>query len=378
MITDRQVVATLLKIVKFQVVIRLAVTGNMAFMKRLDRGQVDQARLLSVKVPISHVNLWLIHLYPQLLGQPDNRPTSSRPSGDSSIGRPSDRDDYRRPTQSGDGGRPNIQSMSEINYKEFTFLNQFMISVDGRHPSDIYRPAGNNRPIGGPDNSNVGGDSGRQPGGYDAVPGDNNGSQQRQPTYQGKTSGGGPSSLSPNAGPSQVNRSGGQPDARLPIRTGTDNAVATYPGAPDATTSDVYNAIRNAFKLPPGLCLVRCDTLRSDQQSLTPQQVHDAFTLAGIPSGSQDTSQPSTGRLSPNQLTQYPVGSQTHELPSGSQLGTLQPGGSGQISNVGDQHLVQNRPAGGTPSQIGQHGGDTGGYRYQTPQDRFPGEITSE
>lgn len=246
-----------------------------------------------------------------------------------------------------------------------------MFSVDGRHP-DIYGPSANNRPIGGPDNTNAGGGSGRQPGGYDSISGNNNGSQQRQPTNQGRPSGSGTSPST--AGPLQGSRADGQPD---PIRTGTDNSVATYPGAPDARTSDVYNAIRNAFKLPPGLCLVRCDTLRSDQQSLTPQQAHDVFTSAGIPYGSpsQDTSQPSAGRLSPNQLTQYPVGSQTHELPSGSQLGILQPGGNGQISSVGDQHLIPSRPAGGTPSQIGQQGGDDGGYRYQTPQDRFPGNI---
>lgn len=249
-----------------------------------------------------------------------------------------------------------------------------MISVDGRHPSDIYGPSANSRLNGGPDNINAGGGNGQQPGGYDSTSGDNNGSQQRQPNYQGRPSGGGQSPLNPNTASSQDNR-GGQPDVRYPIRTGTDNSVGPYPRAPDATTSDVYNAIRNAFKLPPGLCLVRCDTLRSDQQSLTPQQAHDAFTSAGILSGSQDTSQPSTGRSSPNQLTQYPVGSQRHELPGGSQLDILQPGGNGQLSSVGDQNLISNQPAGGISSQTGQHGGDDGGYRYQTPQDRFPGNI---
>lgn len=193
------------------------------------------------------------------------------------------------------------------------------------------------------------------------------------------------SSTYPNAGPSQANRpgTGGPSDARYPTYNGPENSVATYPRTPDAGTTDVYNAVRNAFKLPPGLCLVRCDTLRSDQQSLTPQQAHDAFTSSGIigpssggtgvPSGSLDTSQQG-GRLPQSQLAQYPVGSQTHVLPSGGQLGTLQPGGAGQTSNVGDQY-ISSRPAGGIGSRIDQQGGDDGGYRYQTPQDRLPSNV---
>lgn len=117
MITDRQAVVR--KIIKFQIVIIMGVAGNMALMKTLDRGQVVQARLSvneSPFVPFSYVDLWLIRMYHLPLGQPDNRPNASRPSGDSNIGRPSDRDGYRRPTQPGDGSRTNIQSMSEFNY----------------------------------------------------------------------------------------------------------------------------------------------------------------------------------------------------------------------------------------------------------------------
>lgn len=70
------------------------------------------------------------------------------------------------------------------------------------------------------------------------------------------------------------------------------------------------------------------------------------------------------------------MGSQTHEIPGGSQLGVLQPGGTGQVSNIGDQNLIPQRPTGGIPSQIGQQvGGDGGGYRYQTPQDRLPSDV---
>lgn len=114
---------------------------------------------------------------------------------------------------------------------------------------------------------------------------------------------------------------------------------------------------------------------------MTPQAAHDAFVGAGIigpsyptggadiPSGAVDATQPARGRLPPNQLGQYPVGTQTHEFPSGSQLGIPQPAGGGQISNVPDQSLISSRPTGG------QYGGDEGGYRYQTPQDRLPSNV---
>lgn len=55
MITDLQVVATLLKIAKFQVVIILEVAGSMALMKPLDQGQMDQARLSVNESPLFHV-----------------------------------------------------------------------------------------------------------------------------------------------------------------------------------------------------------------------------------------------------------------------------------------------------------------------------------
>lgn len=46
--------------------------------------------------------------------------------------------------------------------------------------------------------------------------------------------------------------------------------------------TDSLSNLRNAFKLPPGLCLVRCDTLKSGQYSLTPEQIRDAFIASGL------------------------------------------------------------------------------------------------
>lgn len=47
-------------------------------------------------------------------------------------------------------------------------------------------------------------------------------------------------------------------------------------------STDVLTGLRNAFKLPPGLCLVRCDTLRAGQNSLTPEQIRDAYISSGL------------------------------------------------------------------------------------------------
>lgn len=51
---------------------------------------------------------------------------------------------------------------------------------------------------------------------------------------------------------------------------------------PSSQTSDIMTQLRNAFKLPPGFCLVRCDSLQPGQISLTPEQVKDAFALSGL------------------------------------------------------------------------------------------------
>lgn len=46
--------------------------------------------------------------------------------------------------------------------------------------------------------------------------------------------------------------------------------------------TDSLSKLRNAFKLPPGLCLVRCDTLKPGEYSLTPEQIRDAFIASGL------------------------------------------------------------------------------------------------
>lgn len=46
-------------------------------------------------------------------------------------------------------------------------------------------------------------------------------------------------------------------------------------------TTDVLSGFRNVFKLPPGLCLAKCDTLRPDQ-TLTSDQIRDAFIASGF------------------------------------------------------------------------------------------------
>lgn len=46
-------------------------------------------------------------------------------------------------------------------------------------------------------------------------------------------------------------------------------------------TSDAISGFRNVFKLPPGLCLVKCDSLKQGQ-ALTPDQIRDAFESSGL------------------------------------------------------------------------------------------------
>lgn len=54
-------------------------------------------------------------------------------------------------------------------------------------------------------------------------------------------------------------------------KVSSDTSVATIP------SSDIYEGIRNILKLPPGLCLVKCDTLREGQTPLSEDQVRDWY-----------------------------------------------------------------------------------------------------
>lgn len=135
------------------------------------------------------------------------------------------------------------------------------------------------------------------------------------PSYSSTSNGGSPDG-SPSSGRNQPIRSGtydssGYPDGRSPTNGGlpqTDSSknvgspigklptdaygqtVQTRPGSIGESentgtglpSTDVLAGLRNAFKLPPGLCLVRCDTLRTGQTSLTPEQIRDAFISSGL------------------------------------------------------------------------------------------------
>lgn len=46
-------------------------------------------------------------------------------------------------------------------------------------------------------------------------------------------------------------------------------------------TTDVLSGFRNVFKLPPGLCLVKCESLKPGQ-ALTSDQIRDAFISSGL------------------------------------------------------------------------------------------------
>ncbi|XP_055323837.1 hornerin isoform X3 [Sitodiplosis mosellana] len=120
-----------------------------------------------------------------------------------------------------------------------------------------------------------------------------------------------------------------------PGYTNGENGSSGPSGAPSAT--DALDGLRNVFKLPPGLCLVRCDTLRPGQ-SLTADQMRDAIESSGQPSkyiqpqigtpSSQFPQSVPTSQLPQGGYAQYPTTSGS-QIPSGSQVispGQTQPG----------------------------------------------------
>lgn len=85
----------------------------------------------------------------------------------------------------------------------------------------------------------------------------------------------------------------------------TDTSIDTVP----PSTSDIYAGIRNILKLPPGLCLVKCDTLREGQSPLTEDQIRDWYESTRPGLGGQTASRPGPeqpGYGKPGQL-QYPT-----------------------------------------------------------------------
>lgn len=72
-------------------------------------------------------------------------------------------------------------------------------------------------------------------------------------------------------------------DAYGQTRSGSIGENGNAGGSNGSPSTDVLTGLRNAFKLPPGLCLVRCDTLRSGQTSLSTDQIRDAFISSGLP-----------------------------------------------------------------------------------------------
>lgn len=79
-----------------------------------------------------------------------------------------------------------------------------------------------------------------------------------------------------------------QPDSfsNQPSSSGQPNSYGNAGGIGSSSSgyppsTDVSAGLRALFKLPPGFCLVRCDTLRTGQISLTPDQIKDAFSSSG-------------------------------------------------------------------------------------------------
>lgn len=64
---------------------------------------------------------------------------------------------------------------------------------------------------------------------------------------------------------------------------GKKQSTSSSSSSDSSSSSNVYDSLRDAFKLPAGLCLVRCDSLRPDQSPLSPDQVRDVLIASGRP-----------------------------------------------------------------------------------------------
>lgn len=120
--------------------------------------------------------------------------------------------------------------------------------------------------------------------GFRRIPDSRAGASDTSSPQQGKTSPSGGSQL-----PSLAQTQPGQgPRPYDQLQSGSTGLTpnGNQPGSDSQSqspiTSDIMARLRDAFKLPPGFCLVRCDTLKTGQVSLTPEQVKDAFTSAGL------------------------------------------------------------------------------------------------
>lgn len=115
-------------------------------------------------------------------------------------------------------------------------------------------------------------------------PARNGGGHYDSPTNNGYSNG----KIQPNTGLQTIDqsRNGLTPIARQPTDVfGQPQGTTNENGAGGSPSTDVFAGLKNIFNLPPGLCLVRCDTLRPGQASLTPEQIRDAYIANGI--GSQ-------------------------------------------------------------------------------------------
>lgn len=153
-------------------------------------------------------------------------------------------------------------------------------------------------------------------GGGSGLPSDNLPPSGRQPIRSGtydSTPSGQPDRKTGSTGLQPIDHSSGkQPlDRYEKNRPGSviDSRVAGI--ASNLPSTDVLDGLRQVFKLPPGLCLVKCDTVRPGQ-SLTPEELATAFS----PKDSKnDYKQP--GKPTEQQYTTSNVLSGAQGLPPG-------------------------------------------------------------
>lgn len=218
-----------------------------------------------------------------------NRPiTSSGPNGRPSS-QPGDTSRpsilaTRRPSFNGSGTGKLIDGTSGTGHPSppgsFTPQTSDGGATNGRSPS---RPSSNsNLPSyhgGSTDGPSQGKNQPIRSGPYDSGTGHGNGNGNGYPD-SGRPTGFQPIDQSRNRNFPNGKQPSDKFDQTQGIPSQSGGGIAPSSGGSQPST-DVISGFRNVFNLPPGLCLVRCETLKPGQ-ALTPDQIRDAFSSTGL------------------------------------------------------------------------------------------------
>lgn len=203
----------------------------------------------------------------------------------------------RRPIYNGSGPNKLIDATNTNGGGSHTHTNSHGThtpSTDGgssngrqsqRHGTGPNPPNYVNTNTGSPDNVSHNKNPPIRSGGYDTSGNGHGGHGQHSDNGKSQTGNGG-NGLQPydqmrNKNPSfgkETSDTFDQTHGRIP--SNVDSGGNGIPSSGSQTT-DVLSGFRNVFKLPPGLCLVKCDSMKPGQ-ALTSDQIRDAYASSGL------------------------------------------------------------------------------------------------